>query len=105
MLLKKDHDRTDFFLVCPGLSDHIDPFLADPFNPGEFINVFIDNLKGFFSKFSDDPRSQLLSNPRNKTGAQVFLDAFYRSWKHGPVAKNPKLPPKFWVILPGTLHL
>ena len=105
MCLEKDHDLSDFFLVFPGLFDHMDSFFANAIHFGQLLNLIFDDIERFFAEFGHNPLGHDWADAFDETGAQVLLDAIHRSGNRRLAVHYLELLTVFGMIGPLSPHL
>ena len=72
--LQKEHDLADFFLVGPGLPDHLTTLFPDALDLRKSLDLLFDDVQSLFPEGFNDALGHDGADSLNQAGTQVFLD-------------------------------
>ena len=103
MILQKQHDIFNLFLLLPALFNLPDPLLADSFYFLQTGDLAFDHIQCLRAKQSYDPFGKFRSNTLDQTRSQIFFNSIYSCRECLLPSLSHKLPAILTVHLPVAI--
>ena len=105
VILQKEHDVFDFFLLFPAVDQCGHPGFPESGNFGQPLGFFLDDPDRIGAEHSHDALRKFRSDPLDQAGTEIFLDAVYRGWQRFFVLGDHELPAVFGLVFPLAFQI